>query len=181
MGLAIMPPPALYVAGLLLLLLLSPATTAKACDWMAGQEAVEYPECRDPPMELLPEDVRGSAPKLFSCQGPQGPVEYAPPTEWVHLPDDCGSPANMDLFVFSGARDRHLLPYLFASLRAFMKCYDLVHVAVPEQVLVSRIAALLVMPWGVGGRGGTEGGWRFPVGGVPPRLRGGRSVGAGGL
>ena len=129
------PPPTVGVSGLLLLLLLSVGHTPRTVgatnvcdDFQAGLGA---PACVEPPMHLLPNDARETAPRLFSCEGPDGPVRYGPPAAWAPKDSQCADMATVDFFLFSGASDRHLLPFLFASMQSFMKCFNNFHVAVP--------------------------------------------------
>jgi hypothetical protein len=56
-------------------------------------------------------------------------VHYIPSPEWQS--PNCTGTNNIDIFLFSGARDRHLLPFLFTSIQTFAKCHDLIHIAVP--------------------------------------------------
>eukprot|EP00670_Eutreptiella_braarudii_P006992 CAMPEP_0174281234 /NCGR_PEP_ID=MMETSP0809-20121228/1586_1 /TAXON_ID=73025 ORGANISM="Eutreptiella gymnastica-like, Strain CCMP1594" /NCGR_SAMPLE_ID=MMETSP0809 /ASSEMBLY_ACC=CAM_ASM_000658 /LENGTH=1288 /DNA_ID=CAMNT_0015374639 /DNA_START=68 /DNA_END=3934 /DNA_ORIENTATION=- len=117
-----------WLLGFLLFLSIFDVVGTTACGWLATADR-EPPACVDPPLHLLPPEARTAAPRLFSCAGPNGPVRYERAVAWDRK--DCDAFADIDLLLFTGAGDRHLLPYLFASIQAFVQCWVNIHVVAP--------------------------------------------------
>ena len=125
-------PRMLSLIGLLLLshMGLAADQPPRMCDW-ALKEDISKPKCLDPPLHLLPDDLRASVPQLFTCETPDGPVNYHPIPEAKLSDSECGPLGHADILLFSGSSDRQLLPFLFASIQAFLQCVSLIHVVVP--------------------------------------------------
>ena len=105
----------------------------------AVHSSVEWPPCIEAPLHLLPEGIAASG--LFNCQSPDGPVAYTKALEWVH--DDCAAFNSTDFLLFTAASHRQRLPFLFASLISFVRCWNSFHLVVPAH---EQDAIMLFIP-----------------------------------
>ena len=94
-------------------------------------DPAKLPTCKPP--AAIPGELADHVPTLYSCASPSGPVVY--PDNSDVFPVNCTGFPTTDIFVFSGAFTRDVLPHMFSSTMLFMKCYRYFHIVIPRQEL----------------------------------------------